>query len=134
MPKKRNDALMENLALHVAVGGRVATWAKGHNVSERCARGWCALPEFKALVRQHRMTIVDRVLGRTVELAEKAMEKLGHLMENAKQEATQARAAEFISTHLMTISSFAEFERRLSELEQAQSANPSGAGNTTDQA
>jgi hypothetical protein len=134
MPSKHNHALLEDLALHVATGQKISPWARDHGIHERTVRNWSNRPEFQELVRQHRLVIIDRVLGQTVGLAERAMGKLGHLMENAKQEATQARAAEFISTHLMTIASFAEFERRLSLLEKLQNAPPNGTDRTTEEA
>jgi hypothetical protein len=122
MPKKRNDLLMESLALAVSTGGKIAPWARKNGISERCARTWCARPEFKRMVREHRRVVVDRVLGMHIRLAESAIETIGRLMKQAESETVKLQAAKGIIADLMNITNFAEIDERLSALERDHNA------------
>jgi hypothetical protein len=124
--KRRNDDLLESLALHVAIGGKVVHWADAHRVGKRTAYEWSVLPEFKALVRQHRAVIVDRILGKHFRLADKAVRNIAKLMDGAQNEAVRYQANHNILADLTTLSTFADFEKRLTALEKTQNGSPNG--------
>jgi hypothetical protein len=117
MSKRRTDFLLESLALDVAMGKKVAPWAKSHDVGLRTAREWTARPEFKVLVRKYRNRVVDRVIGQHVKAAEAATTAIRALMKTSKNEAIVLATAKDLRDVAVNMVSSAEIERRLEALE-----------------
>ncbi len=122
MAKKRNDALIEALALHLATGGRHEPWAKDHDVSVRTCWDWAALPECKALVRRHRKEIEDRILGHHAALAQAGTAKIAKLLKETENEALAFQIAKDVRDTYRSMLDRDEFERRLAALEEARNA------------
>jgi hypothetical protein len=71
--RRRNEGLVEQLAVGRAAGMTVSDWCARHGVPAGTARGWARLPEFPARVEAHRLALVGREL--TI-LAERSASRL----------------------------------------------------------
>ncbi len=91
--RKRNDALMEQLALHLVGGGTCAAFAKTHGVSARSCYHWCKLPEFHAMVTGNRAQVLDRIYGRLIAGLDSAVDTINELSRKAGDERVRLSAA-----------------------------------------
>ena len=115
---RKNPNLIDQLALHVASGGKVASWAKTHKVAVRTAYGWTADPEFKRQVAGHRRTLNDRAVGQLTRHSTRAIRKIARLMDSAASEVVQLNAAKTILTELVVLADRHDIEMRLAALEE----------------
>lgn len=126
MPKKRNDALMNSLALHVATGGTPKVWCAKQSISRRTADRWLALAEFKQLVRDRQKQIADRVLARHIGLLNRAMGVQRKLLTDESVNVRQ-RASEFLLTTLRQATELARLREEFDELRRELSPSQEGA-------
>jgi hypothetical protein len=59
----RNPCAADELAVHLAGGGRVKCWARARGIGLRTAYRWSASPEVKALRDTYRRRIVDQAIA-----------------------------------------------------------------------
>src|SRR4051812_26418315 len=117
MAKKRNDALMEALALNLATGGKVEAFAKQHAIGLRTAYEWARLPACKALVHRHRKDINDRILGHHAALAQAGTAKIAKLLRETENEVLAFQIAKDVRDTYRSMLDRDEFDRRLTALE-----------------
>src|SRR5262249_28446863 len=119
MPARKNQNRMESLALAVAGGMSVASWARNNGVGIRTCYDWTATEEFKARVAEHRRRFADQSVGALVKLAINAVAEIAKLMSASERESIRLAAAKAILDQLVAISSHVEIEERLAALEAA---------------
>jgi hypothetical protein len=124
MARRRNQNLVERLALARAGGRSVKGWCKANKVSVRTAYGWTKLPSFQVLVDQYRGAMIDQAIGQATKHINKNITVMANLRDSATNESVRLAAARGLIADLTHLQGFAEFERRLTALEQASGSDP----------
>jgi hypothetical protein len=106
------------LALAIAQGAAVSTWARTNGVSRRTAYRWAAEPKVKAAVRSCRRRALDRAIGRMTMRATWSTDQIVKLAGEAKSESVKLSALRAILSDMMAASEFAGLEERLTEIEE----------------
>ncbi len=115
---RKNPNLVDQLALHVAAGKSIRSWALANNLSERTCYGWSAESGFKLQVAEHRRRINDQAVGRLTRHTTRAIGKIARLMDNATSEVVQLNAARTILSELVNLANHHEIEDRIAALEK----------------
>jgi hypothetical protein len=118
MSRIHNQNRKAALALALAGGGTVATWARENQVPERTARTWSNSPEVLEQVDAIRRQALDRAIGRLSDHAVAAADQIARLARDATSEAVRLQAARAVLADLMTVASYAAIEGRLAEVER----------------
>ncbi len=113
--KRRNPALLSELASAVAMGTAIAAWAKDKGLSERSAYAWAALPEVKAEVRAIRARLCDEAVGRLILNAKAAVHVIAKLLQSESEQIRLAAARSCLDA-LVQLEEFATFRAELNEL------------------
>ena len=117
MAKKRNDALIEKLALHLATGRKPEAFAKDHGISERTAYLWARLPECRE--NQTPAPAEDRRACPRQALSPGRRRDRGRREEPGRRTTVRQRAAEFLLTSLRDVCrQWVELEGELERLKR----------------
>jgi hypothetical protein len=116
--RPHSTALRDKLALEMARGGTVAAFGKANGIADRTLYEWTAKPAFQAEVTRHRRAITDRTVGALVRFAVRAVKVMANLSENAQSESVRLSAARGILTELISVSSWADLEQRIADIER----------------
>jgi hypothetical protein len=120
--KKSPATWLDELAFHVAQGGRIAKWSRilSGECSERQARRYSIKPEFKALVREHRAEIVRATLGTHTLLAEAATAAALHMIKHSASEGVKVAIYRAVVGSQIALDSHVDLLGRVTALEAAQ--------------
>jgi hypothetical protein len=116
MPGPYPKALIDKLALHVAGGGRIASWARENGVPRRTCYDWSRRPEFQDKVEAIRRRTVDRAVGRMTRSLHRAVKKIEDLVEQGENDHVRLAAARTLIDKMLDVKGHAEFERQIAEL------------------
>src|SRR5262245_8894617 len=119
--RQRRGRDREPTALALAAGRTIAAAAAECGVAERSIRGWLRDQRFVTRVRQLRGELYARAVGRLVDLAGRAAETLGALLD-AEAAATRLAAARAILALTPQAVQLVDVDERLAALEQAAEA------------
>lgn len=106
----------DSLALWLAEGKTLASWAADHDIPDRTARDWAKKPEFKAKVSQIRDEFVDSVVGEMKSDLKKARAKISSLIENADTDSVKLAAARAMIADMIALANHADQAKQLAEL------------------
>ena len=106
------------LAVAIAEGTSVATWASSNGVPERTAYRWAAAPEVRSETESIRRRALDEAIGRLAKRATWAVDGIVQLGENAASESVRLSALRAVMSDFITVSNFAGLEGRVAELEE----------------
>jgi hypothetical protein len=131
MPNGRHpSAKIEHLAMHVASGGSVASFAKQEKIPRRTAYAWTKDAGFQAKVADYRARIIDKLVGSLAKLGRSAVKGIGVLATTAENESVRLAACRAVLNDLINVGNyqanarqFAEMEARLAALEGAVDAD-----------
>ena len=107
-----------NLAVAVAHGEPIKSWAEANNTSLHTAHRWASQPEFKRAVSGIRRRCADLAAGRLAGYANKAAQVMTNLAVNANSESVKLAAFRAIFSDMMAVSEFADLEDRMTEIEE----------------
>jgi hypothetical protein len=107
---------MRKCALARALGESLKEWSEANGVPPRTVRGWAMTPEFKALVESHRARIVDQAIGKLTRHLTKAVQEMGRLIKEGKDDGIKLAAAKALVDRLIAVHSHAELRARYDEL------------------
>lgn len=113
---KNNESKLEHLAMHVACGGSVASFARDHDVKRRTAYLWTKIDGFDEKVRNYRDVILDKLVGRLAKLGGKAVSGIGVLAEKAESESVRLAACRAILGDLIAVGNYATSTREFEAL------------------
>jgi hypothetical protein len=116
-----------DLAIVIARGGSIATWAKQNDVCRRTVFNWAKEPKVREEVEELRRHALDLALGRMNSQSAKAVDGICRLAEGAQSESVQFRALRTILADQMNIARFSTLDQRMVELEQFVKAQQKGA-------
>jgi len=112
------DNQRESLALTVACGRSVKSWAKRHDVAIRRAFEWYMQSEFHKLVETARMRVVDRMVGRLLGGASRAITELVRLCTRSASDAIRLSASRALLAHWVKVSEHFELASRMTAVEE----------------
>jgi hypothetical protein len=118
MPKINNEDRKAQLALALAGGATIIDWAEKNNVRERTAYRWATSREVRDQVEAIRRDALEQAIGRLSGNAGGAAEQIIRLAGEAASESVRLQASRAVLDELMTVTSFAALERRMSEVER----------------
>ena len=120
MAKKRNDALIEALALHLATGGKHEPWAKEHGVGVRTAWEWAAPPGLQGAGAPPPQGDQRPHPRPPREARQAGTAKIAKLLATTENEALAFQIAKDVRDTYRTMLDRDELKRRLTALEEAQ--------------
>jgi hypothetical protein len=99
-----NDTLKKSLALSIACGKPVRSWAKRHNVDYRTAYEYSIQCEFRPLVELYRLRVADRMVGRLLRAARLAIRELLRLSTKSSSDTVRLSASREILSYWLKVS------------------------------
>jgi hypothetical protein len=130
---KNNESKLEHLAMHVACGGSVASFARDHEIPRRTAYLWTKSDGFSEKVADYRDRVIDRLVGRLAKLGGKAVQGIGVLAEKAESEAVRLQACRAVLSDLIGIGNYATNARQFEELKAQVKALEDAIANRSNQ-
>jgi hypothetical protein len=112
-PGKKAD-----LALALAQGTSVASWARENKVSRRTAYRWASDPKVRGAVNAYRSMAVDEAVGLMSRNVTRAARGIIELAQDAESESVKLTALRAILADMMAISNYAGLERRMAYIEE----------------
>jgi transposase-like protein len=118
MPKGRNrESKCELLAIHVASGGSVASFARDHGIHVRTAYAWTKDAGFDAKVIAARAAVLDKLVGRLAKLGSRAVQQIGILSTKADSENVRLAASRAVLSDLIGLGTYAVSSKQFDELQ-----------------
>ena len=105
------------LAVAIAEGTSVATWASSNGVPERTAYRWATESEVRSETESLRRRALDAAIGRLAKRATWAVDGIVELGESAASESVRLSALRAVMSDFIAVSNFAGLEGRVAELE-----------------
>src|SRR5437868_10080047 len=112
----RND-LKSQLALLIARGQTINTWASQNEVPLRTAYRWSREPQVRGEVQEWRRFVLNLTIGRLARLSLKATDGIAKLGAGAESESVQLRAWRAVLADQMAVAKFSDLEDRMTEIE-----------------
>lgn len=107
-----------DLAVAVAHGRPIKSWAEANNTTLHTAHRWASQPDFKRAVSGIRRRCADLAAGRLAGYATKAAEVMTNLAVGASSESVKLAACRAILSDMMTVSEYTDLECRMTEIEE----------------
>jgi hypothetical protein len=108
----------DDLAVAIAQGVAVETWALRNQVPRSTAFHWARTQELRGLVHQLRRAALDQVVGQMVKNTTWAARSILEFAERAQSESVRLSAIKFILSKQMAAANYAILEQRVAEVEQ----------------
>jgi hypothetical protein len=118
MTQEARKSKKTQLALAIAQGIPVATWARASGVSRRAAFYWAKEPSVRETVESCRRRMIDHALGRMTRHTANAADIIIKIANEAKSDSVQLRAARALLSDVMAVSHHAELETRMAGIEK----------------
>jgi hypothetical protein len=106
------------LALAMARGESIASWARQNDVPLRTATRWAKDPKVRSFVEAWRRRALSRAIGRMANQAVKAADGITSLAKAAASESVQLRAWRALLADQMAVAKFSDLEQRMQEIEE----------------
>jgi hypothetical protein len=106
------------LALAMARGESIASWARQNDVLLRTATRWAKDPKVRNFVEAWRRRALSRAIGRMANQAVKAADGITNLAKAAASESVQLRAWRALLADQMAVAKFSDLEQRMQEIEE----------------
>jgi len=116
MSGEHRQSKKTQLALALAQGRSITTWARANEVPRRTAYRWAGEPAVRSAVESYRRRVIDRVVGRLATRATWASDGIAKLAKSAKSESVRLSALRAILSDMMTISQFATLEETVAQV------------------
>jgi hypothetical protein len=107
-----------SLAIAVAKGTAVASWAKDNRVPRRTAFRWAKDRKVRAKIETCRRRALDRAIGHLSHKVNWAAHGITTLAATAASESVRLSAYRTVFSNMMAASEFAELKDRITELEE----------------
>jgi hypothetical protein len=117
-------ATKTELALALANGVTVASWARKNNVPKSTAYDWANDAEMRRMVEACRRRIMDRAIGRMTKRSTRAADVIAEVAENSTSDSVRLRAARAILSDTMAATRFWSLEVRMHEFEEKLRKDP----------
>jgi hypothetical protein len=126
MSEEHRKNTKTQLALAVAQGMSVTTWARTHGVPRRTAFRWANEPQFRAAVETCRRRTLDLAIGKLAKHSLRAVDDLAQLSRESKSDTVRLRACRGIFSEMISVTKYVGWDSRLAVLEEGagQKADP----------
>ena len=105
------------LALAIAQGTSVGSWARDNDVPRRTAYRWASDPKVRHVVETCRRRARCRAIGRMARRATWASDQIAMLAKAAESEPVKLRAMRSIFSDIVAVSKFPDLKYRMAEIE-----------------
>jgi hypothetical protein len=116
-PENSPRSQKTQLALAIAQGTPITTWAAKNDVPRRTAFEWARGRKLRAEVERIRRRALDRAIGRMARRVTWATEGIAKLAKGAASESVKLAALRAISSDMIAASKFGGLEDRITEIE-----------------
>ena len=113
----QNTTQRHQFALAMALGQRVAVWARKNEVPLSTCYAWRKTQEYKETVEEVRRSTLDGAVGHLVSNLNKATRRIVVLASAAQSESVQLQASRAVVRDLMKLREFGDLEDRMKEVE-----------------
>jgi len=117
-------ATKTELALALARGVSVASWALANKVPRSTAFLWAKDPEVRSVVEECRRRALDQAIGRMSKHSSLAADVIISVAKDAESDSVKLRAARAILSDVITVSRFSDLETRMHEFEEKLRKDP----------
>jgi hypothetical protein len=117
MPEEPRLSKKSKLAIAIAQGTSVASWARQNDVPKRTAYRWAADPKVRTAAEACRRRTIDRAVGRMTRRATWAADGIATLAKEAESESVRLSALRAILSEMMSVSHFSGLEGRMAQIE-----------------
>jgi hypothetical protein len=117
MSEELERGTKEQLALAVARGKSIRSWARSANVPLVTAYRWSKEPEVRKMAEAIRRRALDGAIGNVAMRSSWIMKGLTKLAEGADSETVRLRALRGLISDMITVSRYSGLETRVAELE-----------------
>ncbi len=124
MPDMPETATKSQLAIALASGVSVPSWARANNVPQSTAYNWAKEEEVRREVEYLRRRTLDQAVGRMVKRSGKAADIVFSIAQDAQSDSVRLRAARAIFLDGMAVSRFSGLEVRMAEFEEKLRKDP----------
>ena len=107
----------KSLALGVACGRSVRSWARRHEIEFTTAYEWSVQKEFRLLVDRARLRVADFMVGRLVRAARLAIDQLVRLCTRSDSDAVRLSASRALLTYWMKVDTHFVLSAKMDEIE-----------------
>ena len=118
MSGEHRQSKKTHLALALAQGRSVTTWARANDVPRRTAYRWAGERAVRSAAESYRRRAVDRAIGRLARRATWAADTIAKLAKDAESESVRLSAARAILSDMMTVAQFATLEEDVAQLKE----------------
>jgi hypothetical protein len=91
-----NHVFIRMLAQDIALGGSALAWAECNQVNAQVVVEWTELPEFREFLEKCRIEYCERLVGKIAKYAERAIDRIVELSEQAEKPNVGLAAAKAI--------------------------------------
>ena len=124
MPDTPEIPTKSQLAIALASGVSVPSWARANNVPQSTAYEWAKDPEVRREVDHLRRRALDQAVGRMIKHSKRAADIVFSIAEDAQSESVRLRAARAIFLDGMVVAKFSGLEARMTEFEEKLRKDP----------
>jgi hypothetical protein len=117
MREKRRKNTKIELAIALAHGASIASWARANAVPASTAYRWARQPAVREDVASCRRHLISRALGRMTKHTIGAADIIFKIAKQSDSDAVRLRAARALFSDLLAVSKFSDLEERLLEVE-----------------
>jgi hypothetical protein len=110
--------MKDQLAIALAQGVSITTWARAQNVPRPTVYRWAADPEVRREVETHRRRALDRAVGLMSKRTAWAANGIAKLAQTSGSDTVRLGAFRSIFGDMMKVTSFAGMEERVTEIEE----------------
>ncbi len=120
LPENSPKSQRTKLAIAIANGAKISTWANANKVPLRTAYRWARDPGVRAKVDSCRHRALDRAIGQMARNVSFAADGITQLAKGAVSESVRLAALRTIFSNMMAVSEFADLQLRITQLEEQQ--------------
>jgi hypothetical protein len=118
MAEEQSESIKTQLAIALAQGISIASWARTKNVPRPTVYRWAREPEVRKEVEACRRQILDRAIGKLTKNSNFAVERIRRLAETAESESVQLKASRSMLLDNVVVTKFSGWDGRLAEVEE----------------
>jgi hypothetical protein len=118
MSEELEAATKDQLALAIARGKSVRSWARASNVPRATAHRWSNDPQVRKMAQEIRRRAIDRAVGQMTMRTTWVVKKITKLATDSDSEALRLRALRGLNAEMISLSKYSGLEARLVEVEE----------------
>jgi hypothetical protein len=127
MTEEPESGTKEQLALAVACGSSVRSWARRANVPRVTAQRWSKDPEVRKMAEELRRRALDRAVGKVTMRSTWIMDRMTRIATEGDSDEVKLKALRGLLAELIAVSKYSGLEARMTEIEKTLDARRGNA-------